>query len=282
MPKLNGLYKTLRLVSHSILRSNTRQELFCQVCQAAVEHGSFLVAVIRCKDPKSEVAVPVAQFGGKDSDLATIRACSDEQPEGQKHFEMVLQTGRTYVSDNFVNDMETDTGCSLAERSGIRASATLAIRLHGEVCGTLTLYASDPKRFQTEEIALLEVATADISYALDKFALEEDRLRHEEVLKRYAAIVESTNDAVLSESIEGTITSWNPAAVSIFGYTEAEAVGSNISILIPFERIDEQPKILASIAKGERIVDYETIRVRKNGQRFPASITITPLRLADG
>src|SRR5205809_7002152 len=81
-----------------------------------------------------------------------------------------------------------------------------------------------------------------------------------------AAIVESSDDAIISKDLQGTITSWNGSAERIFGYSAAEAVGRPISMLIPAERGAEETEILQRIAKGQRIEHFETIRVRKDGR----------------
>jgi PAS domain S-box-containing protein len=95
------------------------------------------------------------------------------------------------------------------------------------------------------------------------------------------AIVESSDDAMISKDLSGTITSWNKAAEKIFGYEAAEVIGGPISILIPPERGTEEIQILAKIKRGERIDHFETVRVRKDGARVDMSVTISPL-IVDG
>lgn len=93
-----------------------------------------------------------------------------------------------------------------------------------------------------------------------------------------AAIVETSDDAILSKDRHGLITSWNKAAERVFGYTREEAVGRPIYLLIPPERADEEEGIMARLLRGERIEHFETVRMRKGGERFDASLTISPLR----
>lgn len=92
-----------------------------------------------------------------------------------------------------------------------------------------------------------------------------------------AAIVESSDDAIISKDLSGTIMSWNKAAERIFGYQAAEVVGGPISVIIPPERGAEEPEILARIGRGERIDHFETVRMRKDGTRIDISVTISPL-----
>ncbi|HEX8852509.1 MAG TPA: PAS domain S-box protein, partial [Pyrinomonadaceae bacterium] len=99
---------------------------------------------------------------------------------------------------------------------------------------------------------------------------------------RLAAIIESAEDAVISKTLEGIITSWNKGAERIFGYTSDEAVGRSVTMLIPDDHIDEEPVILARIRSGERIEHYETVRRRKDGTLLDISLTVSPIRAADG
>jgi PAS domain S-box-containing protein len=92
-----------------------------------------------------------------------------------------------------------------------------------------------------------------------------------------AAIVESTDDAVIGKTLDGTIISWNSGAERIYGYTADEVIGRPISILIPEDRPDELPGILARLAHGERIDHYLTKRARKDGQIIDVSVTISPV-----
>jgi PAS domain S-box-containing protein len=103
-----------------------------------------------------------------------------------------------------------------------------------------------------------------------------------EARSRLAAIVESTDDAVVSKSLDGVIKSWNVGAERIFGYSAAEAVGKHITMIIPSERIDEETEIVSRIKRGERVEHFETIRVRKDGIRIHVSLTISPVKDADG
>ena len=109
-----------------------------------------------------------------------------------------------------------------------------------------------------------------------------ERKRAEAASATLAAIVESSDDAIISKSLDGVITSWNKSAERMFGYTAAEAVGQPITMLIPPDRLDEEPRILERLKRGERVDHFETIRVRKDGSRLDISLTISPVKDADG
>ncbi len=102
-------------------------------------------------------------------------------------------------------------------------------------------------------------------------ALDEDA-------RRFEAIVESSDDAIISKALDGTITSWNPAAERLFGYTADEIVGRPISVLMPAERYDDLESILGRIRVGERVDHYETVRVSKSGRKIPVSLSVSPVK----
>jgi PAS domain S-box-containing protein len=104
----------------------------------------------------------------------------------------------------------------------------------------------------------------------------------EDAWRILAAVVESSDDAIITKDLQGTITSWNPGAERLFGYRAEEVIGKPISILIPEERLDEEPSILARLRRGERIDHYETVRRRKDGTLVQISLTVSPVIGEDG
>jgi PAS domain S-box-containing protein len=99
---------------------------------------------------------------------------------------------------------------------------------------------------------------------------------------RLAAIVESSDDAIVSKDLDGYITSWNRAAEHMFGYSADEAVGQHITLIIPKERLSEEDGVLSRIRRGESVEHFETVRIRKNGTTLPVSLTVSPIRDATG
>jgi PAS domain S-box-containing protein len=104
----------------------------------------------------------------------------------------------------------------------------------------------------------------------------------ETAAQQLAAIVESSEDAILTKDLDGVITSWNQGASRLFGYSAEEAVGRPVTLLIPAERMDEEPIILDRIRKGQRVEHYETVRQRKDGSLVDISLTVSPLKTRSG
>jgi len=109
-----------------------------------------------------------------------------------------------------------------------------------------------------------------------------DRKEAEEVERRLAAIIQSSDDAILSVSLGGTITSWNQGAERLYGYRAEEVIGKPVTVLLPEDRQDEEPGILERISRGEHVHHYETIRQRKDGSLVEISLTVSPIRDAHG
>ncbi len=109
-----------------------------------------------------------------------------------------------------------------------------------------------------------------------------DRREADRAAQRLSAIVESAEDAILAKDLNGVITSWNSGAERLFGYTPGEVIGKSITILIPDDRLDEEPQILGRIRRGERVEHFDTVRRRKDGSLVEIGLTVSPIRNSAG
>jgi PAS domain S-box-containing protein len=99
---------------------------------------------------------------------------------------------------------------------------------------------------------------------------------------RLAAIVASSDDAIISKDLNGIIQTWNPSAERLFGYTAAEAIGNPITMIIPQDRLSEEAEVLTRVRTGLSVDHFETVRRRKDGSEIHISLTVSPVRAADG
>jgi PAS domain S-box-containing protein len=136
---------------------------------------------------------------------------------------------------------------------------------------TIALSVSPIKDQNGNVIGISKIAR-DIS---DKNSIEEKQAR-------LAAIIDSSDDAIVSKDLNGIITSWNRGAEKIFGYTEKEAIGKHISFIIPPRLIDEETHIIGQIRKGEKVSHFETIRLTKDGSEINISLTVSPIKDSNG
>jgi len=146
----------------------------------------------------------------------------------------------------------------------------------GEARGTIWVVAHDPsRRFDAEDLRVMTNLSIFAASAYQTFLSLN-------ATQRIAAIVESSDDAIISKDLNGVITSWNKGAERIFGYVAEEIIGKPVTILMPLDRQDEEPGILERIRRGERIEHYETVRQRKHGSWVDISLTVSPIRDANG
>ncbi len=160
-----------------------------------------------------------------------------------------------------------------------------------QVWASLETTLSDPSEFQAFEIdrefsvgrrtLVLDarrLAGAGDSLIVLTFRDVTERKQAERTTSLLAAIVDCSDDAILSKKLDGTITSWNESAERLFGYKAEEAVGQHITLIVPWERRSEEEDILRRLARGERVEHFETVRRRKDGTCLDVSLTISPIR----
>jgi len=159
----------------------------------------------------------------------------------------------------------------------------------GEVHGGLFFGHDRPGVFTGDSEDIVAAIAAHAAIALDNAHLLQSaqaeatyRRRADEASQRLAAIVESSDDAIVSKNLDGIITTWNQGAQRLFGYPPDEAVGRPITMLIPPDRQDEEVTILGRVRRGERTEHYDTIRRRKDGSLIEVSLTVSPIKDADG
>jgi PAS domain S-box-containing protein len=193
-------------------------------------------------------------------------------------------------------------------REEIRTLAFVPLALGAGVIGNFMLCYAEPHECTTDEVEIADTIAAQVALATELKRAELARARSEQRLQalldhpavtssdadlaerrqleaasqHLAAIVESSDDAIISKNLDGLITSWNHGAERIFGYTAPEIVGKPVSTLTAPDRLDEMPQILSKIKKGLRIEQYETRRRRKDGQIIDVALTVSPVRNASG
>jgi PAS domain S-box-containing protein len=240
---------TERKQAEAILRQN--EALFSALVDLAPTGVYVVDAQFRLQQINALALPAFAQVEpkiGRDfSDVMNILWGPELGGEITKIFRHTLATGERYISPRF-SEFRQDLGEDRAYEWEIQRM-TLPDNSHGVVC-----YFNDIT----------------------------EKIREAQASQQLAAIVESSADAIISKDTNGIITSWNHGAEQLFGYSAKEVIGQPITILIPRERLNEEPKILERIRRGERIEHYETFRQRKDGTLIEISLTVSPIKDAEG
>jgi PAS domain S-box-containing protein len=191
---------------------------------------------------------------------------------------------RTIVPDIEACEAMADTAdLDAYRRSGIRAvQSTPLISRSGQLLGMISTHWRNPHQPTEFSLRPFDVLARQAADLIERVQVESMLRESEERSRWLASIVESSDDAIVSTSLDGAITSWNRGAERIFGYVAEEVVGKSITMLLPPDRRDEEPAILNRIRFGERVDHYETVRQRKDGSLIDISLTVSPIKNRSG
>ena len=160
-------------------------------------------------------------------------------------------------------------------REGIHALIFVPLAGAHELMGKFMAYYDMPRVFSPGEEKLAVLIARQLGFAIERQIADR-------ASRRLAALIESSHDAIIAKDLDGIITDWNPGAQRLFGYRADEVIGQSIMLLIPPDRQDEEPTILARIRAGERVDHYETVRRRKDGSLVDISLTVSPIKDGTG
>jgi PAS domain S-box-containing protein len=274
--RLSRLYATLSQVNQTIVRSRNRDELYQTICDVVVQFGGFSLAWVGLLDEQTGDVKPVTA-NGLDITQWPFAAINIQQEDLKDELiATAIRTSKVVTSDNIQTDKRIQNLYDQFQKYAYRSLAAIPFRLNGKTIGVVSLVAAEAGLFKdTEEINLLKEMGLDISFAHDSMEAERAKVY-------MSAIVESSNDAIIAKDLNGIVTSWNPAAQNIFGYKADEMLGQPVLRLIPPKRVREEQYILNQIKQDQPVRHYETVRVRKDGTLIDVSLTISPIRNANG
>jgi PAS domain S-box-containing protein len=155
-------------------------------------------------------------------------------------------------------------------------------RVVGLTNHTFLIARDGTERYIDDSAAPIKGAAGNVLGSVLIFRDVTQRRNAEQLRNRLAAVIESSDDAIVSKDLNGIVRTWNAGAVRVFGYTAEEMVGQSITRLMPPERVHEEEEILKKLRAGQRVDHFETVRVRKDGRRIDVSVTISPIHDAEG
>jgi PAS domain S-box-containing protein len=200
---------------------------------------------------------------------------------GQEYCGTAAASCQPLVADK--QRIASDPNGGLVRELGATAYACYPLKASdGRLLGTFAVASATRESFTEDEVAWLGTITNFLAQAWERFEAEQGIRASEEAQARLAAIVTSSADAIVGKTLDGTVTTWNKAAERMFGYSASEMIGQSIRRLVPTDRQAEEDTILSRMARRESIERHEMMLVAKDGRTFDASITISPIRDAEG
>ncbi|HEX9011785.1 MAG TPA: PAS domain S-box protein [Holophagaceae bacterium] len=282
LERLTRMYAALSQVNQAIVWSPDRDALLAKICEVMVEFGKFSMAWIGWNDPATHEVRVAARHGDALRYLDGLRVRSDDTPMGRGPTGIAIREARPCVVNDFLANSEAEPWHEDARRAGFAASAAFPIRLEGQVCGALMVYASERFFFGDHEVALLEEAAGDVSFALDHLSGEARRLEAESTLRKVSVAVEQSPLSVVITDPGGTIEYVNPRFTQATGYRFEEAIGQNPRILkSPATPPEVHRQMWETLGRGEVWVgEFENLK--KGGEPFQERATIAPVKDASG
>jgi PAS domain S-box-containing protein len=267
--------RLLQSVGAKIIEQEEAEDIYEEVLDAAVRIMRSDMASMQVVDEKED-ALRLLAFRGFDPEFGQIFRLNRRDTRTSCSFARKLGR-RVIVSDVETCDFIVGTA-ALADhrRSGIRAvQSTPLVSRGGKLIGMISTYWRHAHQPAERNLRMLDILARQAADLLES-------KQAQAAVRQLAAVVESSDDAIITKNLDGIITSWNKGAERIFGYPAQEVIGKHITILIPQDRRSEEDKIIEQIRRGQRVEHFETVRQRKDGTRIDISLTISPLRTAQG
>ncbi len=235
--RLSRLYAALSQINQAIVWTRHREELFDKICRVLVEFGKFRMAWIGLSGAEGQPVEPVAIWVDVTNYLGEVAIYADDRPEGRGPMGRVIREGKKYVSNDFAQDPNTAPWHEPAHRAGFRAAAAFPIYQRGAVCGAVVVYSAEIGFFRDMEVALLEEAATDISFALDFLAQEDERKQAEQSMRvseeRYRALFDRSLDCVFLYDFAGNFLDANQATLDLLGYQREDIATLAFASLLP-------------------------------------------------
>lgn len=265
----NRLYVVLSQVNRAIVRARCREELFENVCQAALTYGGFRLAWIGWSDPQTRAVTPVACCGAAAGALARFQLSSGEVPAGEGPTGVAIREGRTVFCNSVADDPATAHNRAVSAEYGIKSAAAFPIRIENEVRGALVLYAGEPNFFGEHEVSLLEEVAEDVSFALNALEKVSGHKAAEESLQRHESLLSSFfrgSPVGLGMARDRVLFEVNERLCEMSGYSREELIGQATSLLYAsqgdFEQVGRE---LYPLIHRQPVGTVETRWRRKDG-----------------
>jgi PAS domain S-box-containing protein len=280
--RLKDLYAALSQINQAIIRLRTREELFREIPRILVEFGRFNMVWIGWLSPGSSEIMVASQFGDDSGYLRGVRIVADDVPAGCGPTGTAIREGKTYVCNDYFSDPGTAPWRVAAAQAGWHSSAAFPLHLAGKPRAALTVYAQETGFFGLREVALLEEAALDLSFALDNIERETAQRQGEEELRKLSLAVAQSPISIMITDADGVIEFVNQNFLALTGYRMEEVLGRKPGMMKSGQVSPEVYRDLWGSIVAGRIWRGELLNRKKDGTLFREHCTISPIKNADG
>jgi len=230
---LAAIYAVLSSTNEALLRATTNEELYQNVCEAAIESGKFLVMAVAIPEPDTGHIRIVATAGGQSREIGGDIAISvtDEVPQGQGLVGLAFRNQCPCFSNDILNDPRTAPWHHIAASQGVQSGAAVPLLLEQQTLGVLLFYSAEKNAFDEETLKLIERLARNVAFALQNFSRESERkaaAQEQRIAEvKYRRILETIEDAYYEVDLRGNIVLFNGAFCRLTGYSESEMAGKN-------------------------------------------------------
>jgi len=281
------LNRELRAISNCnqlLMRAKDEQSLLQGICHIICAEAGYRMAWVGYVEHDAAKRVrPVVWSGAEHGYLENADITWADTERGRGPTGTTTRTGVTTCIQDFSSEPLAAPRRESALQRGYHSSIALALRdENADIFGVLTIYSATPNTFTPAEVRLLEELASDMAFGINVLRNRIERKQADAVRTQLAAIVESSNDAIIGKTLDGIITHWNRSAEKIYGYKADEIIGQHITTLAPPSLHAEIRTLLQKIRDGETVSHHEASRIRKDGTSIHVALTLSPIKDATG
>ena len=276
--RLNRLLNTLGAVNPVLVRADSEAQLFAGVCRTLVEQGEFSMSWVGLADAATQRVQVACQSGFQNGYLDKLDIRYDDSPQGRGPTGMAIRSGRTVINDDTETSATFAPWRERARQHGYRSTVAIPLRVHGQVVGSLNVYAALPHAFGHEEVVLLEKLAGDIGMAVERLRAI-DRIATSE--RELATILQNMQDTYYRTDQDGRIVRASESATKLLGYTPDEMLGMRLADF--YVDADGRERFQAALkAAGGLLRNYEAALQHRDGSVLWVSTNAQYVRDADG
>jgi PAS domain S-box-containing protein len=281
LEKSAAMLQTLQQVSSIYVREGNLELALNQLLAAAIAVTHADMGNIQLYDPTTRKLKIAAQRGFGPAFLAFWNTVSEGDGACGTAYDRLQ---RVIIEDVTKSPIFVGTPALAVQlEAQVRAvQSTPLVSRSGVFIGMVSTHYRTARLPDEDVFPFLDLLARQAADIIERAQVEEKRQHAEQAARLLASIVESSDDAIASKDLDGVVTSWNRGAEKLFGYSPKDMIGTPIAILIPPDRPNEEPEILARIRRGESMDHYETVRRRKDGNLIHISLTVSPIRDGSG